>query len=154
MKIIIAIALMAGVFSCFAQEEMVLWSFETKGKITSHPIIDGNQIFFGSQDSTFYSLDIISGDQIWSYKTKASIQSKALINNEIVYLKSGNDVYALNKNNGQEIWSSISKDETGAMQTDPWDYHSGAPAIYKSNIYFGLGNGKVKGFDLETGESE
>lgn len=129
-----------------------IWSFETKGKVMSHPISDESNIYFGSTDSLFYSVDKQSGKKSWSFKTNAAIYSKALLNNQIVYFKSGNDVFALDKGSGKKIWAITGEDETGATNIDLWDYHSGAPAIHRSTIYFGFGNGKLLGFDLLTGE--
>ncbi|PLX12752.1 MAG: hypothetical protein C0598_05490 [Marinilabiliales bacterium] len=140
--------------SLFSSEidEPIIWTFKTNAKIMSHPIIEGNIIYFGSMDSVFYAVDNKTGIQLWNYKTSSPVQSKALINNDIVYFKSGNNVFALNKNSGQEIWRSISEDKEGVGKIDLWDYHSGSAAIYKSNIYFGFGNGKLLGFDLQSGE--
>ncbi len=136
-----------------AQENpFVKWSFETQGKILSHPVIDEDIIYFGSNDSVFYAVDIKTGKQIWTVRTNSSIQSKALVNNDIVYFKSGNGVFAVHKDNGHELWNVSSKNNQRSEQIDPWDYHSGAPAIYDSMIFFGFGNGKLRGFDLKTGE--
>lgn len=134
------------------QNPFVQWSFETQGKILSHPVIDEDIIYFGSNDSVFYAVDIKTGKQIWNFKTKSSIRSKALVNNDIVYFKSGNDIFALYKDNGHELWNVSSENYQGSKQIDPWDYHSGAPAIYNSMIFFGLGNGRLTGFDLKTGK--
>ncbi|NPD47456.1 PQQ-binding-like beta-propeller repeat protein [Lentimicrobium sp. S6] len=150
---ILLIAMLLCMFHVKSQQNpFVQWSFETNGKILSHPIIDEEGIYFGSNDSIFYRLDLKTGQQIWNLKTKSSIQSKALINKDMVYFKSGNDVFALHKDSGEQVWCYSSKDKQGSSQIDPWDYHSGAPAIFNSIIYFGLGNGELKGFDLKTGE--
>lgn len=146
------VILCTSLFANAQQKPLIHWSFETQGKILSHPLIDEECIYFGSKDSIFYAVDIKSGKQIWNFKTNSPIQSKALINNDIVYFKSGNDVFALHKDNGQKIWIVTNKDKQGSTQIDPWDYHSGTPAIYNSTIYFGFGNGDLKGFDLKTGE--
>lgn len=133
-------------------KELVLWSFQTNNKIFSHPVLDNNTVYFGSLDSNFYAVDILTGNPVWSYKTNSGIYSKALVNNNIVYFKSGNDVFAINKNTSEKIWSSEGNDASGTGQIDPWDYHSGSPAIYKNLIYFGLANGKLLGFDLKNGK--
>ena len=89
------------------QESFVIWSFETKGKILSHPIIDSDHIYFGSDDKILYAIDINSGKQVWAYKTNLRIRSKPLIFEDIVYFNSGNDIYALNKRTGKEEWISV-----------------------------------------------
>lgn len=133
------------------QNTFINWSFETKGKIMSHPVIDKNNIYFGSSDSIFYAVDIATGNQLWNFKTNSEIRSKAIIFNDLVYFKSGNDIYAINKFDGKQKWVVACEDKKGATAIDLWDYHSGAPAIHNSTIYFGLGNGKITGCDLYSG---
>jgi len=152
-KVVITLILLVNIsLFGFEEDETLIWTFKTNAKIMSHPIIEDDIIYFGSMDSVFYAVDIKTGSQLWNYKTSSTIQSKALINKDIVYFKSGNDVFALNKNSGQEIWKSVSDDKEGSAKIDLWDYHSGSAAIYESNIFFGLGNGILKGFDLKSGE--
>ena len=139
-------------FANAQQNTLVKWSFETQGKIHSHPVTDENCIYFGSNDSIFYAVDMVTGKQVWNFKTNSAVKSKALIFNNIVYFKSGSDVFALHKDDGKELWVVSSKDKQGSAQIDPWDYHSGAPAIYQSMIFLGFGNGNLTGFDLKTGE--
>jgi outer membrane protein assembly factor BamB len=134
------------------QESFVIWSFETKGKILSHPIIDSDHIYFGSDDKTLYAVDINSGKQVWAYKTNLRIRSKPLIFEDILYFNSGNDIYALNKRTGKEEWSQKTKSDTSGTPKDYWDYHSGEPVIYKDKIYFGLSSGELNAYQLKTGK--
>jgi len=134
------------------KKSMIKWSFPTNGRIFSHPILDDSTIYFGSNDSIFYAVDIISGNKRWSYDSNFPIRSKAMIFEEKVYFKSGSSIYALNKNNGEEIWSFVNFENNEINKLDNWDYHNGAPAIYKSTIYFGLSNGMLIGLDLIPGK--
>ena len=110
-KSTILIVLLSTSFFLRAQQSpLIKWSFETNEKILSHPIIDNESIYFGSNDSVFYAIDIHTGEKKWDFKTKSAIQSKAAINNDNIYLKSGNDVFALDKFTGQQKWVSISSD--------------------------------------------
>lgn len=146
--------LITTLFVTAQQSSFIQWSFKTQGSILSHPIIDDGIIFFGSMDSVFYAVDVQTGKEVWSFKTQSSIQSEAIILKNKLYFKSGNDVFALNKRSGDIIWKVMSKEKRGVGKIDPWDYHSGAPAIYNSTIYFGLGNGELLGLDLEKGDIE
>lgn len=150
----ISIVLAIVTISCHAQQGSLHWKYSTEGKIYAHPIVAGDILYFGSMDSTFYALDMESGELIWTFHTHAPIQSSAYAHNKAVYLKSGNSAFALNQKNGAVIWSHIdtSMQQTGKM--DPWDFHSGSPVIYESLIYFGFQNGRVLGFDLKNGNIE
>ena len=127
------------------------WQFKTGDRILSHPVVDGNTVYFGSLDSSIYALDINSGTKKWSFKTSSPIRSQAVVKGEILTFKSGNSVYALDPNNGEEIWSYLGN-PVDKVQLDYWDYHSGSPAIYRSSVFFGFQNGRVLGFDLQTGK--
>lgn len=147
------ISLLIGAYFGHAQEKQLInWTFAANDKIFAHPCVDGNTLYVGSIDSNFYALDMLSGKPAWRFRTNNGIYSKALVNHHTVYFKSGNDVFALNKQTGDEIWSSIRNDNRGTGQIDFWDYHSGAPAIYKELIYFGLANGTLLGFDQNSGK--
>jgi outer membrane protein assembly factor BamB len=128
------------------------WSFVTEGKVLSHPVVDENVVYFGSDDKSFYAVDIPSGKMLWRYSTRFGIRSKALVHNEVVYVISGNDIHALGKKSGNEIWSFKNSDRSGAEPIDYWDYHTGTPVIAGSTVYAGLGDGYVYGFDTTTGK--
>lgn len=139
-------------YSCNSDESGLQWKYSTNGEIFAHPVIKGDMIFIGSMDSVFYALDKTSGERIWSVRTNAPIQSTALTYKKTVYIKSGNSAFAIGQKKGELIWSYAAKpmQQTGKM--DPWDFHSGSPAINDSLIYFGFQNGQVLGFDLENGK--
>ena len=70
------------------------------------PLIQGNDIYFGSADGNFYSLDIESGFMNWIYKTRASVNSVPFADEQRVYFGSNDgSVYALDRKTGKEIWS-------------------------------------------------
>ena len=58
------------------------WSFATDGKVLSHPVVDENIVYFGSDDKSFYAVDIPSGKMQWQYKTRFRIRGKALVHND------------------------------------------------------------------------
>ncbi|UCF64527.1 MAG: PQQ-binding-like beta-propeller repeat protein, partial [bacterium] len=55
------------------------WSFPTGGKVLSHPVVDENVVYFGSDDKSFYAVDIGTGKKLWHYTTRYMIRGKALI---------------------------------------------------------------------------
>ncbi len=44
-----------------------LWSFPTRGKVDSSPVLVGSRVFVGSDDGRLYALDVKSGKELWSY---------------------------------------------------------------------------------------
>jgi outer membrane protein assembly factor BamB len=138
-------------YSCNSKQAALLWKYSTKGKIYAHPIIDDEMIYVGSMDSMFYALEKESGELIWKVLTNAPIQSTACTSKKAVYIKSGNSAYAIDKLNGEVIWSFVDTSMQRTGKIDLWDYHSGSPIIYETLIYFGFQNGRLLGFDLENG---
>jgi outer membrane protein assembly factor BamB len=45
-----------------------LWSFATKQRIDSSPVIAGNRVFVGAADGRLYALDLKDGKQLWEYQ--------------------------------------------------------------------------------------
>jgi len=156
MKLLQYITLISTVilFSCNSKQATQPWKYATNGKIYAHPIIDGDMIYIGSMDSTFYALDKESGELIWKFLTNATIQSTASAHKTAVYIKSGNSAYAIDKINGEVIWGFVDTSMQQTGKIDLWDFHSGSPAIHETRIYFGFQNGRLLGFDLESGNIE
>ncbi len=152
MKTNITIAMIAVAFNCFAQEEYVLWSFETGDRILSHPTVDGNIIYVGSNDNKLYAIDANSGEELWSFSTAYDVMSSVLINENMLYFECGNNCYALDKITGAELWMFSNDDPEGAEKLDPWDYHHASPVLDDTTVYFGCGDGRLYGFDKLNGE--
>ncbi len=152
MKINFTIAMIAVIINCFAQEEYVLWSFETGDRVLSHPVVDEGIVYFGSNDNHLYAIDASSGEELWSYSTAYDVLSSVLINENRLYFESGNNCYALDKTTGEELWMFLNDDPDGAEKLDPWDYHHGSPVIDETTVYFGCGDGRLYGFDKLDGE--
>lgn len=66
-----------------------LWSFATRGKIETSPVIVGQRVFVGSADGRLRALDLKTGREVWQYETGGSlIGSPAVAQGRIVI---GND---------------------------------------------------------------
>lgn len=144
------------IFSAFAlksqDSDILKWKFSTGGKILANPVINDNLVYFGSLDSVFYALDIQNGEKKWELKSQSAIHSMPLVYGDIVYFKNKRHVLALNKDSGSLIWSYYSDNDTMPGQLDLWDYHSGSPAVYNNDIFFGFNNGETIGFNLINGQ--
>ncbi len=150
-KIILLMIISLGWFIVIAQPNYILWSFETGDRVLSHPVIDNNIIYFGSNDNKVYAVDASTGGEIWSFDAGYNVQSPVALNEDLLYFESGNNCYALDKTTGLESWSFVSNDPDGTEKLDPWDYHHASPVIYGNDVYFGCGNGRLYGFDLISG---
>jgi eukaryotic-like serine/threonine-protein kinase len=52
-----------------------IWSFQTRGRVESSPLIIGNRVFVGSNDGLLYELDLASGKKIWDFTAGAPLSA-------------------------------------------------------------------------------
>jgi outer membrane protein assembly factor BamB len=55
------------------------WTFLTKGRVDSSPVIVGNRVFFGSQDGYVYGLDTASGQEVWRFAAGGKITASPAV---------------------------------------------------------------------------
>ncbi len=82
-----------------------LWSFKTRGRIFSNPVLKDNKVVFASTDSTIYCLDKKNGQLLWQKKTAKAIVAHPIIDDEVVYIGSSEGKFrALSLIDGKNIW--------------------------------------------------
>jgi len=57
----------------------VRWTFTTKGKVDSSPVIASHRVFVGSTDGTLYALDIKTGKEVWRFDAGSSFLASPAI---------------------------------------------------------------------------
>ena len=45
-----------------------LWSFATRGRIDSSPVVVGDRVFVGSGDGRVYAIDVKTGAKLWQFE--------------------------------------------------------------------------------------
>ena len=53
----------------------LLWTFKTGEAINSSAVIEGNKVFFGSDDGSVYAVELATGKKVWSFKTGDAVES-------------------------------------------------------------------------------
>jgi outer membrane protein assembly factor BamB len=48
-----------------------IWSFMTKARVESSPLVTGSRVFIGSNAGLFYEFDLISGKKVWEFTSGA-----------------------------------------------------------------------------------
>ncbi len=80
-----------------------LWSFRTKARVDSSPVVVGNRVFVGSSDGNLYELDISSGKEKWRFEAGAAIiASPAVARGCLVVGTLDGTVYCLSKKSPPE----------------------------------------------------
>jgi eukaryotic-like serine/threonine-protein kinase len=52
-----------------------LWTFLTKARVESSPLVLGNRVFVGSNDGLLYELDLVSGKKVWDFTAGAPLSA-------------------------------------------------------------------------------
>lgn len=80
--------------------------FPIDGKISSSPIIDGEDIFFATDKGYIYLVNRITGEIKWRFKTGVNTLLPPIADNESIYVAGDdNNIYAINIDSGQIRWS-------------------------------------------------
>ena len=89
------------------------WGYETDGLVYSSPAADGDLLFFGSDDSKLYALNVsgLTPVSLWNFTANGAIRSPPTISGGKVFFGSDNHtLYALNEMTGELIWSWATTD--------------------------------------------
>jgi eukaryotic-like serine/threonine-protein kinase len=52
-----------------------LWSFTTRARVESSPLIVGGRVFVGSNDGVLYELDLAAGKKVWEFTAGAPLSA-------------------------------------------------------------------------------
>ncbi len=135
-----------GNFYCLdARTGKMLWSFETRDKITAAPnhvkSPDGRStwILVGSNDSRMYCLDAATGKKIWDYETGNIINgAPAVGDGAVIFGGCDGLVHVVNIADGRKI-----------SEVEITDYIAGTAAVDGDKVFFGHHGNKFVCVDLK-----
>lgn len=107
--------------------------------LDTSPLIDGDRLFIAGYDDRLYCLSTLKGDILWRVEM-GGYSPLTLIGNKLFYPTSQGELWALNKENGNKLWT-YSLSEGLATQVK----------AYKGLIVFGESQGSLIFLDPETG---
>jgi outer membrane protein assembly factor BamB len=65
------------------------WTFPTRGRVDSSPVIVGTRVFVGSHDGNVYGLDVATGKEVWRFTAGGKLTASPAVGAERLVI--GND---------------------------------------------------------------
>ncbi|WP_394144101.1 outer membrane protein assembly factor BamB family protein [Vibrio atypicus] len=165
MKLHIGMALVISfVLSLFGQATAAesgdyLGSLKSQGQIWSSPKIDGELVYFGSDDGNFYAFNRKTKAKEWQFTTAGKVRSIAAFAQNLVFFSSDDGLlYALSKESGVLVWKFNLDDKNIErllpVNRSPWDYDysKSSPVIDGDTLYIGSANHHLYALSSKTGE--
>ena len=116
--------------------------------VASRPAVTDDQVYFGNDNGTFYAIDRVSGELVWSFATEsANLPSSPVIAGDIVVFGSFDaSVYGLDIVTGALLWRCVSEEVTGLFLS--------SPALAGETVYIGsfAEDGSLIALDAQSGE--
>jgi len=145
--------------TAYAQSGTVLWNHEVGGQLWAPLRYHEGNLYFGSDDSTFYAFDVGKKQLRWQFDTGGIIRSGADIGDgRVLFASDDGFLYALAADSGAEIWR-FDLGSSGMTRvlpaTDPpyrYDYLHSSPTHHDGTVYVGSANGVLYAIDRETGQ--
>jgi eukaryotic-like serine/threonine-protein kinase len=133
----------------FDMTPVLAWKAMFSGPFYSTPVIDGDKVYIGNNDSILYCLDIVSGRRIWQFSAGGQVRSTVCADPTRVFLIGGNgSLYCLNKEKGTLNWEFGTG---GERLYDQYDYFQSAPILRDDTLYFGSGDSNVYAINAGDG---
>ena len=56
-----------------------MWTFPTRGKVESSPVVAGGRVVVGSDDGRVYVVSLADGSEVWNYDIGQPVQSSPAV---------------------------------------------------------------------------
>ena len=88
------------------QQKGLVWrSRHREDSFVATPAIDGERLYVGSKSGTFFALDRINGEGVWTFDAASGFRGSASITGDTLFVGDlGGDLYALDTETGVEVW--------------------------------------------------
>jgi outer membrane protein assembly factor BamB len=124
------------------------WWRDLPSASESSPLLDGERLFFGSQNGTVYALSTRNGRVLWTYHASGSVKASPTLSGGILYFGDySGHVQAIAEQTGRRIWRSSSE---GALFGSGTFYST--PAVVYGRVFLGNTDGRIYAYDAFTGK--
>lgn len=124
--------------------------FNCLGPVRSTAVISDGIVYVGSDGKFLIAIDRKKVKLKWSFKADASVASSPALDDTRVYFASKKGtVYAVNREDGQEMWHFNTK--AIGYYGRGWDYFLSSPLVVADLVIVGSGDNHIYAFNRETG---
>lgn len=91
---------------CLNYTGKMLWKFQTGAAVLGSPLLESDVVYIGGSDHTFRAITLASGNELWRFDgiNGPVVSTPVSYNNKIIFGAWDQNLYALNKLNGQLLW--------------------------------------------------
>jgi outer membrane protein assembly factor BamB len=127
-----------------------LWSTPVSGGVDAEARYDQThgQVYLGTDDGLVYAVDPQDGRIRWSYRGKGSVERRAELGGDAIYVSSAADrIVALEPRSGRVVWQY----EREAPEGFTIHGHSG-PRLHHGTVFAGFADGYLMALNAGTGD--
>ncbi|MCX6693819.1 MAG: PQQ-binding-like beta-propeller repeat protein [Methanomicrobiales archaeon] len=118
---------------------MLLWNYSSGSNVFSSPAVVDKTLYAGNEKGEIFARSAITGEKIWNFTAKGAVWSSPAVHNNVVWIGSRDQFYALNAITGEQLWS-----KSGS--------YYGSATIKDGIVYFGGDQGYLYAIDENTRE--
>lgn len=128
-----------------------LWRVPVPFGVEASATVIRDRLFVGGNNGRMYSVDLATGQVVWTFDTKSELVAEPLLHDGILYFISGSQsLYALDASNGKQMWIHNRQDTSNVMTVRG----GSKPAIAGGLIYAGFSDGTLVALNAATGTEQ
>lgn len=123
------------------------WEIPLKNGVEGGAALDGEKLYFGSNNGKFYCVNVTSGQILWTFDLNSESLARPLVKGPYVYHVTGNNtLYAFDKNSGASIWV-----KANAAKSNMTIRGQTAPVFSDGALYLGFSDGSFTAVNAQNG---
>ncbi len=133
-----------------ARTGRTLWSKRLASRSESSPLVDGDRLYFGSENGTVYSMRTTDGDVRWRYRAGGAVKAAlALADGKLYFGDYKGRVHAIRQADGRPVWRVGTSGAKFGLSSG--QFYS-TPAVAFGRVYLGNTDGRIYSFASNNGK--
>jgi outer membrane protein assembly factor BamB len=133
-----------------AADGRIRWRRPLPSRAESSPLLDGERLYFGSENGTVYAVRTGDGAVRWRFRAEGAVKGAvALADGKLYFGDYGGRVYAIRQRDGSQVWRTGTSGR--ALGLAAGNFYS-SPAVAYGRVYLGNTDGYVYSFSSRDGE--